>query len=337
MKKMQVAIFTEEKEIQNLKLKFQELVITKEINTSDPRLRKQVDVYMESKLIVGSSSEQLSQCTESINTYLNKLKKFLLNRLNNKWLPNRNGKFTDRNPETLFGTKAVAKHHSDKPASNKFNSKAIDEALVLIATTEGKPFLQRKPSCPLTRNEFKFNTKAVEEARKLLEMDYKGKEKYRIIEKLDYNIEQEDSTDSRELVETTESLTKHKCSSCSDTKELIHLDCCGDICIKCIKAQILKQEPRVLINPYEAERRQSAICTCPMHGVDIKMEVLQQIFELKELEKLSMEALKRQQKVSVNRKMKYPNICMRCKNVLQDEGIKQECKNCQIAKYLIKQ
>jgi len=331
IKKMQLVIFTEEKEIQNLKLKFQELAMSREINTSDPRLKKQVDAYMETKLVVASPSDQLNQRVESINTYLSKLKKFLLNRLDNKWLPSRNGKLTDRS----LGNKIVAKHHSDKSARNKFNSKAIDEALALIAT-EDKPFLQRKPSCPSTRNGFMFNTKAVEEARKLLEMDYKGKEKYKIIEKLDYDIEKDGLTDSREQVETTESLTKRKCSLCPDTKELIHLDCCGDICVKCIKTQILKEDPRVLINPYEAEGKQNFMCACPVHKVSIGVEVLQQVFEAKELEKLSIEALKRQQRVSINRKIKHPNICVNCKNVVQNEDIYKECQKCYMAKYLIK-
>lgn len=342
IKKMQVAIFTEEKTIQNLKLKLQELAMIREINTSDVKAKKQAVVFLESKAAVSGSPEELTQLTDSINAYLNKLKKFVSGRLNGKWQPSRNGKQTERRPELPLESKTVAKHRSDKSVNAKFNSKAFNDALALIAA-EAKPHPHRKPTYPFKRNEDMFNTKAVIEARKLLEMNDKEMEKHQIIEKLDCDISDLDkenkldaSFDSKELVRTMESLTKRKCSFCLDSKDLVHLDCCGEVCAKCIKRQMREKEPRILLTAYEAEKLQTFVCACPVHSTGLGVEVLQQIFDPRELEKLSIEALKRQQQVSARRKMKCPNICVECKCVVQNDMLREgkKCRKCYMAKYL---
>eukprot|EP00826_Nyctotherus_ovalis_P039181 TRINITY_DN3744_c0_g1_i12.p1 TRINITY_DN3744_c0_g1~~TRINITY_DN3744_c0_g1_i12.p1 ORF type:complete len:198 (-),score=59.61 TRINITY_DN3744_c0_g1_i12:148-741(-) len=191
----------------------------------------------------------------------------------------------------------------------------------------------------------RFNTKAVIEARKLLEMNDKEMEKHQIIEKLDCDINDLDkenkldaSFDSKELIKTMESLTKRKCSLCLDSRELVHLDCCGEVCAKCVKRQIREKEPKVLLTPYEAEKLQTSMCVCPVHNIGIGIETLQQIFEPKELEELSIEALRRQQQVSARKKMKCPNICVECKRVVQDDMLREgrKCRRCHVAKYLIR-
>lgn len=97
--------------------------------------------------------------------------------------------------------------------------------------------------------------------------------------------------------------------------------CCGRLCVRCMRKRLIGGCPGILVNAFEAEKKQEAMCVCPVHKASVPAEVLLKVFSPKELEKLSIEALKRErkEKKSIRKGMKYPVLCVDCKGVMNDD------------------
>eukprot|EP00826_Nyctotherus_ovalis_P064647 TRINITY_DN9488_c0_g1_i2.p2 TRINITY_DN9488_c0_g1~~TRINITY_DN9488_c0_g1_i2.p2 ORF type:complete len:436 (+),score=53.06 TRINITY_DN9488_c0_g1_i2:225-1532(+) len=109
------------------------------------------------------------------------------------------------------------------------------------------------------------------------------------------------------------------CSVCNEVTSGVVLKCCGKICIQCIRKRLMGNNPQILLNAFESERKQDGMCTCPIHKVTIKVDLLQKIFSSVELERLSVEALRRERK-SIRRTIKSPIICADCKKIISDDS-----------------
>ena len=124
------------------------------------------------------------------------------------------------------------------------------------------------------------------------------------------------------------------CNVCSyATEYLLILKCCGMICKNCLKERLSNADSRILLNPDEASKRQVSMCVCPIHKTTIKAKILQTIFGSKEIEKLSIEAVKRekrQKKLEAGKKIVDSNLCQYCKKFINDDG--NSIQICQIHK-----
>jgi len=109
------------------------------------------------------------------------------------------------------------------------------------------------------------------------------------------------------------------CSICKEENDSILLKCCGRVCMQCIRERLIENDRSVLVNTFEAERKQDAMCVCPVHKVIIEADLLRKIFSAKELERYSIEALKRERKEKKNKKIKNPILCIDCNKVVNDD------------------
>eukprot|EP00826_Nyctotherus_ovalis_P026817 TRINITY_DN2091_c0_g3_i1.p1 TRINITY_DN2091_c0_g3~~TRINITY_DN2091_c0_g3_i1.p1 ORF type:complete len:476 (+),score=137.58 TRINITY_DN2091_c0_g3_i1:97-1524(+) len=128
---------------------------------------------------------------------------------------------------------------------------------------------------------------------------------------------------SRPVMEALNILAEESKSCCMCGEECHSstvLKCCGRVCLKCIRRKLLETEPRVVLNAFEAERKQTSMCICPTHQMTINTEQLLSIFTNKELERISIEALKRERKNRKNdiRNINNPSLCIDCKEVIED-------------------
>eukprot|EP00826_Nyctotherus_ovalis_P062748 TRINITY_DN9132_c0_g1_i1.p1 TRINITY_DN9132_c0_g1~~TRINITY_DN9132_c0_g1_i1.p1 ORF type:complete len:435 (-),score=123.09 TRINITY_DN9132_c0_g1_i1:204-1508(-) len=112
------------------------------------------------------------------------------------------------------------------------------------------------------------------------------------------------------------------CSVCSEEGgDSVLVKCCGRVCVRCMRKRVIGGCPGIVVNAFEAEKKQEAMCMCPVHKVSVAAELLQKIFSPKELERLSIEALKRErkEKKSIRKGIKYPVLCVDCKGVMNDD------------------
>eukprot|EP00826_Nyctotherus_ovalis_P039523 TRINITY_DN3808_c0_g5_i1.p2 TRINITY_DN3808_c0_g5~~TRINITY_DN3808_c0_g5_i1.p2 ORF type:complete len:180 (+),score=42.56 TRINITY_DN3808_c0_g5_i1:740-1279(+) len=114
---------------------------------------------------------------------------------------------------------------------------------------------------------------------------------------------------------------KESCLSCKQyTRHLLKLKCCGKICTTCLKKKIVEKEPKVILNAFEVERKQTGIFVCPTHNAPLSLELLQGLFGARELARLSADAVRRQKHTGASRKVKQPTICAECGGVMRDDG-----------------
>ena len=125
-----------------------------------------------------------------------------------------------------------------------------------------------------------------------------------------------------------------QCPACNKSSSpLLKLDCCGKICARCLKKKIIDYDSKVILNPFEADKKQLGMCICPTHNVVLNTKILLQIFTQNELQKMAVDALKR--RGNFKQRMEYPNICANCKGVMNDDwkavavcGKHKICGNC---------
>jgi len=116
------------------------------------------------------------------------------------------------------------------------------------------------------------------------------------------------------------SLENKYCTLCNESNSsIVTIECCGKMCAKCAKERLMKYSKDIIMNVFEAENKQGAMCACPIHKKRLKIELLQQIFSPKELEILSIRALKRQSK-NMMKGISHPSICGRCKGAMNDHS-----------------
>jgi flagellar biosynthesis chaperone FliJ len=324
MKKMHTVIANEEKEIQSIKRKFRELEFIKEINTNDPKSERSLVAYVESQSIITNPSTQLTTAVDNVTVYLNKMEKFISNRLSKKWLTDKSSS-TERRVETQSKERpprpkerALSKKSSDRNVY-RFESKPFTEALAILAE-EGRS-IKRKDSVPLKNVGNFLDIKPIPEIPELSNELKKSPN----LHKRDKGVvldsaEKKKQLNSQECKENVDGIanqvTEKRCSICKKSEVLmVKLKCCGEVCPKCLKRRILECEPKVILNPFEAEKRQVAMCVCSIHKSALSFTLLQILFSTKELENFSIEALRRQKK---NRRVKHPNICGDCKGVMKD-------------------
>ena len=120
------------------------------------------------------------------------------------------------------------------------------------------------------------------------------------------------------------------CSICAENNaSIVNLSCCGMICIKCLKKRIIDKDHNVLKNVFEAEKQQISMCACPIHKTPIDIKIIKQMFTPKEIEQFSIEAIKRQKNIQLNKSVKYPLICIDCKEIMKYENNSNKvCKHC---------
>jgi hypothetical protein len=305
IKKMHIVIANEQKELQNMKDKLRELILIKEIDTNNPNSEQSLISYVKSQSIVTEPLSLLEEPIENINSYFEKMQKFLNNKLSHKWLATKDSYFKEQGSE-------ASPHHNEQTKRQaatecKYNSKAFTEALALLAG-EKNNCASIKNYCP-----YKENT---------------CKDKHL----LDWRLNDKESKGIMRNIHGSE----EKCNSCKEyTKQLLRLTCCGHICISCLKKKIVEREPKVILNTFEAEKKQVSMFVCPSHKVPLSIEIIKEIFGTKELERMSIEAMKRQKKISGSRRVKQPTLCSDCKAVMRDDtkAVKvcskhKICKNC---------
>jgi hypothetical protein len=92
------------------------------------------------------------------------------------------------------------------------------------------------------------------------------------------------------------------------------------ICLKCLKESLLKGSNNTLSNTFEAHKKKhKSMYACPNHGTPIEAKVLEAICGEEEVERASIEAMKRQLQECIQTKLFYPIICMCCKNLIKNE------------------
>eukprot|EP00826_Nyctotherus_ovalis_P062027 TRINITY_DN889_c0_g3_i2.p1 TRINITY_DN889_c0_g3~~TRINITY_DN889_c0_g3_i2.p1 ORF type:complete len:237 (-),score=77.41 TRINITY_DN889_c0_g3_i2:155-865(-) len=112
------------------------------------------------------------------------------------------------------------------------------------------------------------------------------------------------------------------CAFCSDEGvATVTLKCCGKVCVRCMRKKLIDAEPRIVLNAFEAEKRQTSVCVCPVHRTTVGTELLLATFTHREVERASIEALKRERKEKKNgvRDINNPSLCIDCKEVIEDD------------------
>jgi len=108
------------------------------------------------------------------------------------------------------------------------------------------------------------------------------------------------------------------CASCKQfTQYAIILECFCVICLDCLQKNTKARNPDLLDNVFEAARDQCAgMCSCPKHKIPINMSILSKVFGYSNIEKASIEALKRQ--INFNTEQNTINyvVCYECKEVI---------------------
>lgn len=122
------------------------------------------------------------------------------------------------------------------------------------------------------------------------------------------------------------------CNICNEeTNSSLILKCCGRICARCLRKSLMEVEPLILLNAFEAEKKQSSMCVCPIHKITVTAEQLLNVLTQKELEILSIGALNRERraKKSSLRDINNPNLCIDCKEIMEDDlnSIRVCCKH----------
>ena len=108
---------------------------------------------------------------------------------------------------------------------------------------------------------------------------------------------------------------------------MLVLDCLCILCRNCIKLELLANDKNLMANTFEVGRKKEAVCICPVHNWRVSPKQLQAVFSNEELERYSVEAIKRQLKEGKKVKNKWPNICVQCKGVMNDI-LKDYMKSC---------
>ena len=118
------------------------------------------------------------------------------------------------------------------------------------------------------------------------------------------------------------------------------LSCQCSVCLKCLKEKLLKESEGMLSNTFEAHKKKhKSMHACPNHGTPIEIKVLEAICGEEEVERASIEAMKRQLQKCTQGKWLYPTICMHCSTLIKDETDKDSavslcqkhklCKSCE--------
>jgi hypothetical protein len=107
---------------------------------------------------------------------------------------------------------------------------------------------------------------------------------------------QEGVQDNPEIARGLAQITKLcvLCRKYTDQALIFKCDC--SICVPCLKGKLLGRSERLLSNPYEAVKRQEALCGCPNHGDAINLPILTKLFGSQRLIESSVAALRRQLK-----------------------------------------
>jgi len=294
IKKAKAEVGNEDREIRNLWKKFYELKSVSKIVADDPKYERQLIIFVELQSIASEPPFQLNRTIENVTNHLDKLKDFLNGKLNEcvfnnneekKHLKNLSKDNEKDNVEVNNINKMCKEDHSTKKNdlynSNKFLKKAVSTKLNKLYIAEYKESTSKqKVEPPDLSNQSKF-------------------------------------VESEELKEAL-SMVNKKCTVCKLANPwILTLKCCGYICVNCLKKRIIEMEPKILLNPLEAEKKQASLSACPIHKAILNPKILQIIFGHNELELLSIGALKRLKKHS---KKKYPILCADCKGVIEDNS-----------------
>ena len=304
MKKMKSSMSNEEKEIQNIHQMRRQLEFVNEINTNNPSSEKSLLAYVESQSIITSPPSELTNCMENIITHFEKMEKLIINKSKSKWISNKEVNFKKEvHVERKYEEKKpVIKRHSERDLY-KIDSKPLAEALAILATEER--YMKNKEPDPFRKIINLPDIKPIEEKPELIK---------------DVQFENNKHHNKENESRKPELLPKEKrCGVCMvPGGPILTISCCGEICANCFKQRIIDYEPKVLLNPFEAERRQVAMCVCPLHKTFINFKIIRLLFSDKELERFSVDALKRQKKNGAGKRLKHQNICADCKGAMKD-------------------
>jgi len=101
-------------------------------------------------------------------------------------------------------------------------------------------------------------------------------------------------------------------------KDILILKCNCMLCKNCLKTELLSLNKDLMMNELEADYKREGVCVCPNHYWSIPPKILAELFSPQELEVYSVEAMKRRIIKTKKDRNKYPNICIGCKSILQD-------------------
>jgi hypothetical protein len=338
-------ILNDEKELNDIKSKCKDFSRLSQIDTNDPGSEKWAITFVEIQAIISSNTQSpTTNLIELIQTNIKKLKQALDNSNERKNAVHQRvttaGNSAERIPSKNFIEKR--KYSESKEKYLDFNNEAL-----IKEVTAGKncklELSRRTPECKdysklhinargqstkalkLTSssnalvNEIFTKTVVDQNARhipqtKLVPRPNIDPQKRRVMCLTNFNFT------SKHVMEALSILTEEtkSCSVCNERNHsMIALRCCGKMCVKCLRKKLIESEPRILLNVFESEKKQSSICACPIHKTIITIEQLLSLFTHKEIERISIEALKRERKVK-NGTAK-PSLCIDCKEVIEDD------------------
>eukprot|EP00826_Nyctotherus_ovalis_P016660 TRINITY_DN14833_c0_g3_i8.p2 TRINITY_DN14833_c0_g3~~TRINITY_DN14833_c0_g3_i8.p2 ORF type:complete len:178 (+),score=46.15 TRINITY_DN14833_c0_g3_i8:578-1111(+) len=131
----------------------------------------------------------------------------------------------------------------------------------------------------------------------------------------DYRFTSKDKEELEELLLDVPKL----CVKCRKVrKEMLVLDCLCILCRTCMKLELLAKDKSVISSTFESGRKKEATCTCSVHNWRISPKQLQAVYSPEELERYSIEAMRRQVREGKKLKNRWPNICIECKGVISD-------------------
>ncbi len=94
---------------------------------------------------------------------------------------------------------------------------------------------------------------------------------------------------------------RKKCKGCGKlTESVLLFKCQCALCISCLQKQLLKRNEKLLSNTFESAKKQDAMCVCSAHSCAVNMTLLSRIFLPQQIERASIDALKRQLKFGIS-------------------------------------
>lgn len=357
MTRVKTTILNDEKELKEMKSKCHEFSKLVQIDTNDPHSESYAITFVEIQAIIGNTTPSpTASLIQNIQSNFKKLKELLEKERDEKDKMNQakidcyngllgrlaSGKTMDSSKNPFKTGVGKEQKHVRILSDCKDYNKGVNERIVLCKDAdkevlrfgseknspirrrlqlikEGQPdnFNVKDPSNPLTERKLPKNH-IRPTANALRNREVKRNKTFSLTA-FEFNSE----FNSKPLLEAINILAEQtkNCSICNQENNSIILKCCGRVCIRCIRKKLIGSGTSILLNAFESEKKQDAMCACPIHESIIEVELLQKIFSPKELEKLAIGALKRERKERkvIRKDIKNPILCIDCKGVMNDD------------------
>ena len=362
MSRVRPMILNDEKELSEIKTKCTEFSKQERIDTTSPQSGKLAIMFLEIQAILRSSSESSTlTLIESVRSNLRKVEKLISNTENNLDSSKKSiydsiisvaennkisdskilFKHTERTPKNLrlsnltkdsLRNQGGFLSHARNSEINlyKFKNIKLNETfkddgtdlhkLLSKAIIEGEDLIKQN-KIQMSRNIAQIKAKSYKVPQNLDKCNSRNgnKEKIKTYANNAFKQKLKNINEEKKISD----IEINHCSACRRTgTSIVRAKCCGKICLNCLKQRIINHDPRIFLNSFEADKRQLSMCVCPIHKSPIDTKLLQFIFNSNEIERISIDAIKREKKEKKERikKIQYPTICMTCKRTINDDS-----------------